>query len=570
MMKFWAVLAVVFAGCGGDGPVETGLTMVPTVVIETAGTTTTTTETAETGATGTTTTKTPVADWRDLSVSPAALTVDVGAEVTYRTRATDPDNLRVEPDGVAWNSSDLAVVMVIDGVATAVGAGVATVTATLGDFVEIATLTVQNDGVLHVTVVDLHAGTPLEGVSVTIDGIGLIGSTDKSGMVVTKGISPSPVTIATYSTETMPTIAAEIVGRRVILGVRQKDEVIGNVKQSVSGSVDGQALDPGITEIGIVMVGSTFPQTPWSWNWHSTVSEMRDVSVFGIQVSLPENVLIVDVEENWKISRPSGDWGFWALGTVVPLTEALSAGNGDGDVFSLFSENLDSSIWGMVSGVSVDDGSVDAGQIPLNNTPDGVVHVRTKELPTGTVGTEQALVYTFGEISEGYLVNGMSTGLEYVDVIPAPGLQSVAAIGIVQEEFMGSGKGTSIAVGFGEDIVELGAWLGIPRLPSVYASTHEVRHNIDEQASIVMALVEDRSDNFRDFYGPPTNEKVPFPEYAPTFEFGNTTWDITLISHASYSYEELMATGPVTLAGIADGVVGVSMIEGEVSASAPD
>jgi hypothetical protein len=567
MIKYWAVLAVAVAvaGCGGDGPVETALTTVPTIVIETG--VTTTTETTETGATGTTTTKTPVADWRDLSVSPVALTVDVGAEVTYRTRATDPDNLRVEPDGVVWNSSDLAVVMVIDGVATAVGAGEATVTATLGDFVESATLTVQNDGVLHVTVVDLHAGTPLEGVNVTIDGIGVVGSTDKSGMVITKGISPSPVTIATNSSETMPTVAAEIVGRRIILGVRQKDEVVDNVKPSVLGSVDGQVLDPGITEIGIVMVGSTLPQTPWSWNWRSAVSEMRDVSVFGVQVSLPENVLIVDVEENWKLSRPAGDWGFWALGTVVPLTEALSAGNGDGDVFSLFSENLDSSLWGMVSGVSVSDGSVDAGQIPLNNTPDGVVHVRTKQLPTGTVGTEQALVYTFGEISEGYLVNGMSTGLEYVDVIPAPDLQSVAAIGIIQEEFLGSGKGTSIAVGFGEDIVELGAWLAIPRLPSVFASTHEVRHNIDEQASLVMALVVDRKDHFRDFYGPPTNEKVPFPEYAPTFEFGNTTWDITLISHASYSYEELMATGPVTLAGISDGVVGVAMIEGEVSAS---
>ena len=280
---------------------------------------------------------------------------------------------------------------------------------------------------------------------------------------------------------------------------------------------------------------------------------------------MPKNVLIEGEVEDWELKQGDGTWAWWCMGTVMPLADALSAGNGETDAFTLISDNLDGAQWGVLGGTEVAGTDINVGQIELSSSLTESRRVYTKGWPSGTLGTESALVLTLGSRDEGYIVTGLATGFYDVDVQTVNQPVTDVAIGVMQEEFIGSGKGTSVAVGFGDGTITLPEWLAIPRLPTLYVSDDEVRLNADASASVVVSQIHDRDQHHRDFYAPPDIERVAFPEIEAPLDYGHTTWGIRVIRHDYMSYEEMAAVGPISVATLADRINGVAIIDGEIS-----
>lgn len=533
----------------------------PTVTIETGVITTAETETTDTSLT---TTTTPSLDWSDLKLSPSELTVGVGAEITYLLTATDPDGVRAVPEDAVWTSSDLAVASVIGGVTTVFDAGTTEISAKFGGMVAQANLTVDKNGSLTVTVVDLETGVPLAGAYVAVDGEKLPDLTDDKGMVVATSVGPEPISVSAFGEGMVTTMMSHLVGRRVVIGVRPKEDV-ENGEFTVTGTANLADMNPGISEIGVALVAPSISGSPWAWHWDDIVGRMREVSILGISVNLPKNVLIEGEIDDWELKRPSGSWAWWCMGTIMPLADALSAGNGESDAFTLISENLEQAEWGVLGGTKVSGADTSVGEVPLSTGLGETRRVYTKGRPAGTLGKEPALVLTLGARDEGFIVTGLSTGFYDVDVQTVSNPPTEAAIGIMQEEYIGSGKGSSVAVGFGDGTITLPEWLEIPRLPTLYVTDEEVRLNADVTASVVVAKVNDREQHYRDFYAPPDIERVAFEELDAPLDFGNTAWGIRIIRHDYLSYEEMAVLGPISVSSIADRINGVAIIDGEIS-----
>ncbi len=104
-----------------------------------------------------------------LDVAPRELVVDPGA--TWTLRAVHQLEGAYSDVAPEWESSDPAVVSLSDqGVATAVAPGVASLTAWYGGLEAVAAVTVQENPLLRIQLVEAETGLPLAAATVTHDG----------------------------------------------------------------------------------------------------------------------------------------------------------------------------------------------------------------------------------------------------------------------------------------------------------------------------------------------------------------------------------------------------------------
>lgn len=529
-------------------------------------------ETGETGDTEETGEETgdtdpgPPPPWTQLTVSPAQLTVGVGATVDLRVRGTDPDGERATPDPIVWTSSDLGVAVVIDGAVQMLAAGEVTITAEAEGMSASATLVAEEGGHLEITVVDRDTLAPIEGLKLQVGYDYLTPVSDKTGLITTDGMPSSPIDITVYGEGYITTTVAHVVGRRVTVGVRPADSA-ETVETLVVGGVDMSSLSPSVTQVGVGLVASSMPDPAWWFHWSDMSGPPRTVDMLGVQVTLPSNVVIADNAESWSIYHEPGAIAAWSMGTVMPIAEALSAGNGDIDAFSLVSQHLDEAQWGVLPNLTITEKDTVVGEVDLVASFTEEVVVHTKDRPEGTLGDEVALIMTLAPRKEGLIATGLGTGFASVTVPHVANPPPETVIGIMQEDFLGSGRGTSVAVADIEGVIaKLPAWVAIPKEPVHYKADQEVRLNADPEAQLVMAQLADRGGHYRDYYAPAHLDLAGFPDVASTFDYGHATWDMRVVGLWEGSYEASLSAGPISPDTLTADVAGIGLIEVEIAA----
>jgi hypothetical protein len=565
-------LSLTFVGCkreivketSGPDPTVTFETEVPPTDSETE---IPPLETAETGETETETepveTGEPGPLWSDATLTPSGVVVGAGARLPLRLRATARGGVRTTPSTVGWVSSDLAVASVVDGVLVANGPGTVTVTARFDGFEVPTTITVADDDALRVRVIDVDTGAPVVDAEITIGQDEYPVRTDKAGAVVVEGVSPEPLTLSVLGTGFVSMTMVEVVSRDLTVAVRSLAAAQAEVPVA-SGLVDMDDLSAGVSEVAVGIVGPTFTGSPYWFDWSDIVGPAREITMLGVNVMLPSNVVIQDNNESWGLTLPSGTYAFWSLATVLPLAEALAAGNGDGDAFSLVAAHLDEALWGVIGPVEVTDYGL-AGPLPLVAEPNSSTLVVTPARPDFAEGTENALVLALGSRDEGLVTVGLGTGFGGVTVrhVASPAPERV--LGLYQQSFLGSGMGTSVTTAPVVDgTATLPAWIDIPQAPTLYGLSKEIRFNADPDAQIVVATMYDREGHIRDFYAPAGVELVDLPTLKAPFNFTVSDWSLRVLALDVGCYEQAISSGAINEAALGDDTVGAGIWGGSV------
>lgn len=528
-------------------------------------------ETGDSGGgeeTGDTSEPQPSDDWTAVSLSPGELYVGVGANVRYRLRATAPDGARATPDGVTWSVDDPAIASIDAGVATALAAGETVVRARWQGGEASALLRVEDTGHLEVTVVDTSTGAVLPGAIVQIDDGSLLeGTTDDAGLFVADGAPATPIAVCAYAEGYVSVCASNVVGRRVVLPIRP---YVAAETGAVSGTADLGAFETKANEIAVGMVAAGVTE-PWYLTFDDMMGDSRDVTMYGVDMQLPSNVVVGGQVEDWTFDTSPGDREVWCIATKLPLSDALSASSGSGDPITLVADHMDEARWGALSSITVTAGSTtDAGSIAPNIGLDGAVDVLTGDLPDGTAGDEVAMLLALEDRGDEWVATGLMTGLGSVTV-PSVASTADSVVAMVQAGGFGSGNGLSVAwAPTGSGTVVLPEFIGIPTLPVVHVSSKTVGFDSDPEAQLVYATVKDPDDDTIDLIvaaGDPL-AALPKIEGAPQFDRGKTRWWVRVLALDVSNYEEQLASGPVTRDGLVPLLTGTAYVSGQVAGTA--
>ena len=507
--------------------------------------------------------------WSELTVSPASLRVGVGAELSYRLRATDPDGQRQTPTDVVWSVDDTAGAEIVDGRLYASAAGNYVVSASFEGGTASTTLAVDPAGSLSVQVVDRLSLEPVGGVSVQLGSDWFIGKTDPEGWLTVDGVDGAPMAISAWHEDYVSIALAQVVTRDVIIPIRSR-----SIPEPLSGEVAGTAdlsfLDAGAAEIAVGFVGTSVPGSPWFLGWDQLVGPPRVLSVYGLEVELPANIVVADTAEDWRMSVDDGRLGVWSFGTTLPLTEALSAGSGNDDPIALLVDHLDTARWGMIEDITVpEEGTTEAGDLSIDAEMSPSVLATTGGYPGGTLGNERPLLIAYSQRRYGYIGTGIGAGIGSVELVGAQNLPPELVVGLIQEGGLGSGFGSSVAVASVVDgVAALPDWLDVPRLPTVYVESREIGLDTDSSAQLVVATIRDRNGHQRDLYLPAGTISAELPDIPAGLDRGKTSWDLHVVSLDHGTFDELLATEVIGRQLLGERAIGVSRVDGEVSGTA--
>jgi hypothetical protein len=284
-----------------------------------------------------------------LALAPREMVVDPGASWTLRAVHI----LGGEPVDVAteWESSDPSVVTLSDdGTATAISPGQATLTARFGDLHAHASVTVQATPLIRVQLIQAEDGLPLTQATVFCNGetVPVDPLTGVAELVVPAGESVW-LTGLSNDDSRIPTTLMDVVGRQVILPMRTRGQV--DPDGEIQGTFDFSGLPPlsddekaaGWVVLGIA--GGSLRMGPLFWRADEVLSPNRDVELLGLNVSVPGNLAIYELFEEWIAPAWSGDAGVWSMAGPVPLAEAILGLSSLDDALNFLLTNMDGFVY---------------------------------------------------------------------------------------------------------------------------------------------------------------------------------------------------------------------------------
>lgn len=515
-MKRAALLLAGLAACHGHTDVdETG----PDVIVDTD-------PDGETGDMG------PAPSW-ELALSPDDLAVGVGAELLLVLRGVSPEGEHLSPEA-RWTTTDPGVLEVAaDGTVRAVAAGTAEVVAEVDGDEARARVQVDGEGTLRV---EARAdGVALADAHVFL-GDAELGLTGGDGVLVVTGIPGEAAVVSVLHAGYTGVSLLGVVGRELV--VELPPLVTDDVPRV--GTVDLSVVDASPGDLAVALAGTELPESPWAVRWDDLVGPARAVTVLGVDVDLPANLVIDGYADTWEIA---GSGRSWALAGALPLSEALAAGAGESDPVALLAAHLDGA-WA---------GSTDGVDVPLDTRISEAVAVSWPALP---VGVEAPLLLPL----DGRVPVGIGVGGPDVGAVPGAPTEVLA---LAQSGGLGVGGGTSIGwAPVVDGAAALGDWAPIPVLPTVHVESGEVSLDGD---GLVRGLVRDRAGAVRWVTAPGAGRYL-LPELPDGLRRGRTTWELEVLLLGDGSFEERLQDG--TAAAWGDAVVGSSFVSGEVAATA--
>ena len=115
----------------------------------------------------------------------------------------------------------------------------------------------------------------------------------------------------------------------------------------VNGNVDFSAVDPGGgADMVLGLALPALPFGPLLLDPDELMTPDRDLTIFGIDVSLPGNLFLKNHAETYAVPAQPGEVAVWSIAGPMPISDVTSSLDGASDAFELINEYIDDMSWG--------------------------------------------------------------------------------------------------------------------------------------------------------------------------------------------------------------------------------
>lgn len=511
-----------------------------------------TTETADTGETGGDTGTAPA--FLALDVYPAAITVGVGAAWSERAVATAADGTRADAVGVTWTVDDPTIASVDSaGAITALAVGSTTVHATLDGLDTPVAVEVRDDNLLQVMVYDAATGLPIDQARVKTDA----GSarTDATGLASVPVTDGAPATVTAYVDDTYGAVTyAQVTARSVAVYLEPRDST--GADADLQGTMDLSAVpDPAWNEVGVGIVVPSFARALAMLTVDDVFGPDRDVTVFGVTVALPANLVVEGTVEDYTTDCWPGAVGNWGFAGPLKVSDVSSGVSNTADSLNLLIANLSGMVWGYNTGATaVADTAATLDLAPSAAFTD-TVNVTLPALSLGFRGDESFLVFTADDhVDDGWIMTGLGQGTTSAvvsTVAPGSVTDSIGSGVIALAEVGGTGTGGATSAAFA-DVAADGS-VTLPDLQDVAVvdvwdpASSTIGVTTDADADFVRVRFTDTRHRIHDLYVPPGAYSGALPTAVSGFGNANATIEVTAVQTADGLYDDWLASGAVDM-----------------------
>jgi len=543
-------LIVFGPGCGG-GDKETGEIQETGVGTDSSATTSdSTVDTSDSAA--------PLIDLFTVAVYPESIRVDTTSSWQIRSvvREIESDTL-VEAPAIVYSSSNESAVTVNSlGVVIAVGVGEATVSAEYEGVVADSLVVVQDSGEMSVRVIESATGDPVSNARVMVNGIKYL--VDSNGDVEFSVNVGEPVDVTAYTDNSSDLILATVmgvVGRDLVIPLRagfaddRGEATLGGPANLVDTIPSGNdEKGEGLVTLGVAL--PTLQDGPLFFNAEHLLAETHIVDVYGLGVSIPTNLYIEHVLEEWSVQADNGPVGVWTLAGPVPFADLFGGFSTTADLLDFMLPHLDGFMYTLESGLEADELSPVSQELRPNRPMNHTIEVVLPPFPSAFAGTENAMLMALdGDEEDGLAVVGLGQGklsafMGRVDgeLYGWEGEGSVLAYAEVGG--VGSGGSRVLAVADVVDgVAEIQEWQEPPELLDF--NHQDMTFSLSTDPSVQVSRLHIRSGNGsrRDVYLPPGTISTTLPTDGPDLGYGNTVWDLTSIATETGSWESILSDG---------------------------
>lgn len=489
-----------------------------------------------------------------LDVYPAAITVGVGAAWTERAVATAADGSRADAVGVTWTVDDPTIATVdASGAVTALAAGATTVHATLDGLDTPVAVTVSADNLMTVMVYDAATGLPIDQARVKTDA----GSarTDATGLASVPVTDGAPATVTAYVDDTYGAVTyAHVTARSVAVYLEPRDSTGADAQ--LTGTVDLSGVaDPAWNEVGVGIVVPSFNRALAMLTVDDLFGPDRDVTVFGVTVSLPANLIVEGTAEDYTADCWPGAVGSWGFAGPLKVSDVSSGVTNTADSLNLLISNLASMTWGYATGATaVADTAATLDLAPSEGFTD-TVNVTLPALPLGFRGDESFLVFTADDhVDDGWVMTGLGQGTSsaVVSTVAAGSVADSIGSGVIAlAEVGGTGSGGATSAAYGavasDGSVTLPALQDVAVIDVWDPATTSIGVTTDADADFVRVRFTDTRHHIHDLYVPPGAWTGTLPSAVSGFGNANATVEVTAVQTADGIYDDWLAAGAVDM-----------------------
>ncbi len=500
-----------------------------------------------------------------LALYPVQLTVEPGASFATRAVATMTGELLldVEPSDCPITSSapDVATVSE-DGSVQALAPGDAILTASCLGQEANATIHVTEPGSLQVTVVDASTGSPLEGAMVVIGDTG-VEFTDSAGFARLETSTGEGVNLSVWDDDHLPLTIMGTVSRELTVAITTYEDY-QDEGATFSGNVDFSSVMEGAWDQVVAgLVVSSVQGNPMFMDIESLVYDEREIEFYGWPLTIPANVVVKSVAEDYSASASTGSFGAWSLAGPVGIADLTAAVSNVGDVLELLVNNLDNFSYGWTGLYEAETG----GSLALDISPDHsfseVVQVMVPDLPLGFSGDETPMVFILDEAPDDvFAVVGLGRGRGEVAALRAPeGVVAGAehSWALVMAQVGGIGSGGAVACSMSElsaAYADPPSLLDVPTIDYFDGSTHEFALETDSRADLVGVVVEGGGGELRQVYLDRGAITDTLPASAFDFSYGETTWTLRALETTVDTFEGFASSGRLSDGDLKDILLG--------------
>ena len=492
-----------------------------------------------------------------LSLYPDGLMVQPGATFELRLVGINADGQSVDVDceKTMFSSSDETFASIDEnGTVTAWAAGEVVLTATVDDVVGSATLTIEDSGTVRVRVLHAETGSPIHEAKVKVEE-GEAARTDSDGWATLNVDTGEAISIHAYLSGYMPVTIYQTVNREFSVHL-QDLEWFTDESTQVHGEVDFSGVDSGGgADMVLGLALPALPMGPLLLDPDELMTPDRDLTIFGIDVSLPGNLFLKNHAEEYAVPAQPGDVAVWSIAGPMPISDVTSSMDGASDAFELINEYIDDMSWGWSEVGTLALGDEVQSDLAPTTAMTGSATVTTSDLPLGFSGDEVALVMVGENLSQyGAVALGLGTGLGEVELHVADtslGGEPVA-MAIAQVGGLGSGGGVSAATA---ELLDNNATLPdfqpVPEMASFDPLTHEFELTSDERSRFVRVIITGADRSKRMVLMDSGDQAGHLADYGGSMGYGQTTWEVLSFETTTDTFEGLIQSGTMTAAQVA-------------------
>lgn len=521
---------------------------------DSTGETADTFDTTDTGETAVETGDTASGLHTALDVYPSNIAVGVGAVWTERAVSTAADGLRADAVGVVWTTDDGAVASVdAAGTITANAVGTTTVHASLDGIDTAVTVIVADDNLLSVTVYDAATGLPIVDAKVKTDAG--TARTDAAGVARVTVTDAGPATVTTYVDDAYGAVTyVGATARTVTVYLEPKDTT--GTDAELQGTVDLSAsAAPAWNEVGVGIVVPSLNRGLALLTVDDLFGADRDVTVFGITVGLPANLVVQGTEESYVVDCWPGAVGNWGFSGPLKVSDVSSGISTTADALALLIANLGTMTWGYNTGANA------AADTPatLDLAPSAAfsdsLSVVLPSLSIGFHGDEQYLVFAADEhVDDGWIVTGISTGTSSAIVQTVPSgsvLDSIGSGVMALAEVGGIGSGGATSASYGsmasDGSVALPALQDVAVIDAWDPATATIGVTTDTDADLVRVRFTDTRRRIHDLFLTPGTWTGVLPNAVSGFGNAAATIEVSAAETVDGAFEDWLISGAVDM-----------------------